>query len=90
MFERPGFRLQLAVRFAECAREFHSAIYVRKGRVSANGKNVLELLILEAAWKSRLQIEAVGEDAAQAIEAIGDFFYIKKYARLALAAKLYF
>jgi phosphocarrier protein len=90
MSRRPGFQLQLAARFAECAQEFRSAIHVRRGRILANGKNVLELLILEAVWRSRLQIEAVGEDAAQAIEAIGDFFQIRKYARLAAAKKLYF
>ena len=37
-------------------------------------KSILGLLILGAAWKSKLEIEAVGDDAVQAIESIKEFF----------------
>lgn len=40
----------------------------------ADGKSILDLLILGAAWKSSLEIVAIGEDAPQAIEVIEAFF----------------
>lgn len=69
-----GFHLRVVARFVKCAREFRSRICIRRGKVSADGKSVLGLLILGAAWKSKLEIEAVGDDAEQAIEGIKNFF----------------
>ena len=69
-----GFHLRPVMRFVKYARQFHSAIRLRKGIVTANGKNILGLLILAVAWKSKLHIEAEGDDAEQAIEGIKAFF----------------
>ncbi len=71
---RFGFHLRVVTRFVECVRDFHCNIRIRKGKLTANGKSILGLLILGAAWKSKLEIEAVGDDAAQAIEGIREFF----------------
>ena len=71
---RLGFQLRLAVQFAHCVRKFRSAIKVRNGKILANGKSIFGLLILAAAWKSKLEIAAVGHDAAQAINGIKEFF----------------
>lgn len=73
-----GFHLRVVARFVRNVRQFRSAIRVRKGKVTADGKNVLGLLLLAAAWKSRLQIEAAGDDAEQAIASIKDFFELEK------------
>lgn len=73
-----GFHLRIVARFVKCVRRFRSAIRVRKGKITADGKNVLGLLLLAAAWKSKLSIEAEGEDADQAIASIKDFFQIEK------------
>ena len=74
MPSRLGFQLRVAAQFAQCMRKFRSAVQVRKGKILADGKNIWELLILAAAWKSRLEIEVVGDDAVQAIESIKAFF----------------
>ena len=71
---RLGFQLRLAVQFAQCVRKFRSAIKVRNGKILANGKSIFGLLILAAPWKSKLEIDAVGEDAVQAIHGIKEFF----------------
>ena len=71
---RLGFHLRVVARFVNRVREFRSNIRVRKGKVFADGKSILGLLILGAAWKSKLEIEAVGDDVVQAIESIKEFF----------------
>ena len=73
-----GFHLRVVARFVRCARRFHSVIRVRKGKVTADGKNIIGLLLLAAAWKSRLYIEAEGDDAEQAIASIKNFFQSEK------------
>jgi phosphotransferase system HPr (HPr) family protein len=69
-----GFHLRVVARFVKCVSQFHSVIFVRKGNVKANGKSIMGLLLLAAAWKSKLYIEAEGDDAEQAIEGIKSFF----------------
>lgn len=73
-----GFHLRVVARFVTCVRQFRSAIRVRKGKVTADGKNVLGLLLLAAAWKSKLHIEAEGDDAEQTITGIKSFFHMEK------------
>ncbi len=69
-----GFHLRLAAGFVECVREFHSSIRIRKGTLVADGKSILGVLVLGAAWKSTLEIEVRGADAPQAMERIKEFF----------------
>lgn len=69
-----GFHLRPVMRFVKYARQFRSAIRIKKGKISADGKNILGLLILAIAWKSKIHIEAEGDDAEQAIEGIKAFF----------------
>lgn len=73
-----GFHLRVVARFVKDVRQFRSAIRVRKGKVTADGKNVLGLLLLAAAWKSKLHIEAEGDDAEEAIASIKSFFQTEK------------
>lgn len=71
---RTGFDLRLAVKFAQCVRKFRSTVQVRKEEILADGKNVLELLVLAAVWRSKLEIVAAGDDAVQTIEGIKELF----------------
>ena len=73
-----GFHLRVVAQFVKCMRKFRSSIRVRKGKLLADGKSILGVLILGAAWKSKLEIEAVGDDAVQAIEGIKEFFLSQK------------
>lgn len=71
---RLGLHMRLATRFIYFARKFRSEIRIRKGKVVGDGKSVLGLLLLGAAWNSRLLLEAEGEDAAYAIGEIKNYF----------------
>ncbi|OGW82293.1 MAG: hypothetical protein A3G33_11330 [Omnitrophica bacterium RIFCSPLOWO2_12_FULL_44_17] len=74
MPSRLGFHLRVIARFVKKVRQFRSVIRVRKGKITADGKNILGLLVLAVAWKSKIYIEAEGDDAMEAIESIGAFF----------------
>ena len=69
-----GFHLRVVARFVKCVQQFHSVVRVQKGKIKADGKSIMGLLILAAAWKSKLYIEAEGDDAKQTIEGIKSFF----------------
>lgn len=69
-----GFHLRVVARFVMHVRQFHSAIRVRKGKLTADGKNILGLLLLAVAWKSKLSVEAEGDDAEKTIQGIETFF----------------
>lgn len=69
-----GFHLRPVARFVRHVRRFRSVIRIKKGKITADGKNVLGLLLLAVSWKSKLHIEAEGEDAEQAIQDIKAFF----------------
>lgn len=71
---RLGFHLRVAVKFVRCVKRFRSSIHVRKGKLTADGKSILGVLLLGAAWKSKIQIDAVGDDAVQAINGVKEFF----------------
>ncbi len=69
-----GFHLRVVARFVIYVRQFDSSIRVRKGKLAADGKNILGLLLLAAAWKSKLTVEAEGDDAEKTIQGIESFF----------------
>lgn len=53
---------------------FRSKIQVKRGEALANAKSILDFLCLGATWRSKLEIEAIGEDAVQVIQSIKEFF----------------
>lgn len=69
-----GFHLRVVARFVQCIQRFHSVVRVRKGTIHADGKSIMGLLLLAAAWKSKLHIEAEGDDARRTIDCIKNFF----------------
>ena len=73
-----GFHLRVVARFVKRVRQFQSIVRVRKGKVAADGKNIMGLLLLAAAWNSKLLIEVEGDDAEQAIEGIEAFFQMEQ------------
>jgi phosphotransferase system HPr (HPr) family protein len=69
-----GFHLRVISRFIKHSKRFSAEIRIRKGKITVDGKNVMGLLLLAAAWKSKLYIEAEGHDAEEAIARIKSFF----------------
>lgn len=69
-----GLHARTPAKFISFTRQFNSEIRIRKGKYSVDGKSILGVLCLGVSWKSKLEIEAVGLDADQAIEKIKLYF----------------
>ena len=67
---RQGFHARPANLFVQTAAKFKSRIAVIKGNERIDGKSILDLLTLGAQQGSCLRLEADGEDAGEAIEAL--------------------
>jgi len=65
-----GLHLRAASRVVQLAQQFQSEIRVLCEGRTANGKSILDLLTLAAQHGSRLEIEARGADAMEAIAAL--------------------
>lgn len=65
-----GLHLRAAAAFVKRAETFASDIKVSRGEQSANGKSIIALVTLAASKGTTLEIEAVGEDAEEAAEAL--------------------
>ena len=65
-----GLHARPAMQFVDLANQFASDIVVRKGGDEpevADGKSVMQMIILAATEGTPLMIEAAGEDAEQAV-----------------------
>jgi len=67
-----GLHARAATLFVKTASQFQSDIQVFRGSTKANGKSIMSLLILAAPKGSEIEIEASGEDALTAVEALGE------------------
>ena len=66
-----GLHARPAGQFAALVGRFESQISVRRGDEWVDGGSVLSLLSLAAGLGTALWVRAVGEDAEQAVEALG-------------------
>lgn len=69
-----GLHARAAVMIVTCARQFAGKILIGKGHEQVEAKDVLQVMSLGAAQGEQLSLEAVGEDAAQALDALEDLF----------------
>ena len=65
-----GLHLRLADRFVRLAHRFQAEIRVSRDGHTVNGKSILDLATLAAACGTRLELEARGDDAEQALAAL--------------------
>ena len=65
-----GLHARPAAAFVKTANRFRAEITVTKDGDSVNGKSIMGLLTLAAARGTKLVIEAEGEDATEAVDAI--------------------
>ena len=65
-----GLHMRPVMRFVDSASQFQSHIRVRKDNHVVDGKNPMELMLLEATRGTALEIQADGPDAAEAINAL--------------------
>jgi phosphocarrier protein HPr len=75
-----GLHARPAMQFVDTANQFKSSIMVYKGGeepCEADGKSVMQMIILAATEGTPLRIEADGEDADAAVNALAELFASK-------------
>ena len=74
---RMGLHARPAMQFVDLANSFSSTVRVLKladPPVEADGKSVMQMIILEAAQGTPLRIEAEGDDAPDAVKQLAELF----------------
>jgi phosphotransferase system HPr (HPr) family protein len=77
---RLGLHARPAMQFVDVANQFQSTIKVHKGGEEpedADGKSVMQMIILAAVEGTPLHIEADGDDAEAAVEKLAELFESK-------------
>jgi phosphocarrier protein len=74
-----GLHLRPADKFVKLALKFQSEIRVLYNGNQFNGKSILDLTTLAAECGTRLELEARGPDAAEAIEALASLISAQFY-----------
>jgi len=67
-----GLHARAAARFVKLAEGFESEIVVLRNGVSVSGRSIMGLMMLAAASGCEIEIEASGQDAAEAVAALAD------------------
>ena len=67
-----GLHMRPAANFAKLARQFQCTVTVHRDDRSVNGKSQLDLILLAAGPGEQLTLEVSGEDAPDALAALGD------------------
>ena len=68
-----GLHLRIAAQFARIASAYQAEIRLSRADRAADGKSVMDLLTLAVECGARVELEARGADAKEAIAALGEF-----------------
>lgn len=74
-----GIHARPAALFVKTLSRFQSDVTVERDSMVASGKSIMGLLTLEGYQGSVLKITAIGPDAADALDAIGELIALKFY-----------
>ena len=66
-----GLHARASAKLTKLASEFGSEIWLSKGSRRVNAKSIMGVMMLAAGIGARVTVEADGNDAAQALDAIG-------------------
>jgi phosphocarrier protein len=71
---RAGIHARPSAMLVQTAKDFQSTIYLEKGNDRINGKSIMGILTLGAAFGTEIRVIAEGEDEQKALEAIINLF----------------
>ena len=71
---RAGLHARRAVDLVNLSNKFKSKIIIKKGDIEADAKSILNLMTLEASYKTALSVIIQGRDEKEAIKAIVNLF----------------
>ncbi len=66
-----GLHARAATRFVQTANRFSAEVEVEKDGQKVNGKSIMGVLMLVAAKGTTITVRSSGDDAAQAMDALG-------------------
>ncbi|MGB9697944.1 MAG: HPr family phosphocarrier protein [Thermodesulfobacteriota bacterium] len=66
-----GLHARPSASFVQTANRFRAEIKVEKDGQVADGKSIMDLMMLAAAQGTKITIKAQGDDALEALEALG-------------------
>ena len=69
---RAGLHARPASEFVKLAGRYQSDVRLEKEGFAVNGKSIMGVLMLAAEQGSQLTIQATGDDAAEAVEALAE------------------
>lgn len=69
-----GLHARAATRLLQCCQPFQATVSVHHGTRSGDASNIMSLLMLVAPYGTELTIDADGEDAEAALDAIEALF----------------
>jgi phosphocarrier protein HPr len=67
---RQGLHARPVMRFVDLASQFQAQVRVKKGNCVVDGKNPMEMMLLEASQGSQMELMADGPDAEGAVDAL--------------------
>jgi len=65
-----GLHARPVMRFVDLASRFQSRVFVKRGDRQVDGKNPMEMMLLEATKGTQLEVVAEGDDADGAVGAL--------------------
>jgi len=74
-----GLHLRPVAKLVAEARKYKSEIFISKDGLKVNGKSPMGIMMLAAAKDSVITIEAVGDDAEEALDALEDLVIRQKF-----------
>jgi phosphocarrier protein len=72
-----GLHARAAAAFVKVANRYSADITVQKDTVSVNGKSIMGVLMLAAAQGATIIVEAKGDDAMEALDALSELVNAK-------------
>lgn len=74
VLNRAGIHARPAALIVKVANKYSSQLYMEKDRMKINGKSIMGIITLGAAYKSKITISTEGTDEEEAMEAIEKLF----------------
>lgn len=66
-----GLHARAAAAFVKISNRYQSEIFVHKDGISVNGKSIMGVLMLAASKGTNIEVSVKGDDADEAMEALG-------------------
>lgn len=71
IINRLGLHARAAAQFVQIAGKFSAEVFVEKDDFEVNGKSIMGILMLAAPQGTLIRVRTEGDDAAEAMSAIG-------------------